>query len=457
MENQQLSLLKDTPVPKALLFLSIPSILTSLVTSLHNLIDTIYISHLENNAMIAATTLALPIMVLIQAFGDGIGVGSGSYLGRLLGADEKEQIDKTIATSMSMAFVVSIITFIFSLIALRPLLYLFSNDEMVIEYTHQYMQILVMFSFFSIFKQVLSYELKSGGDVNYPMFAIMISIGINIILNPIFMFDFGFGLKIKGAAIATVVSEAIASIMMMIRLVKNSSLIHWKFGNFSFDFRSFKQIILIGIPVAIRNGLPSLSYGLYAYSASFFGTDFLAAAGIARKAEYFARFVIMGIAQGYQPFASYNYGAKNKNRLIESMKLSMSFCVGYGIIMSILYLLFPHIIMNIMTQDTTLIHLGKNIVFGYAFSLPVIGIYQIIAGSFQAMGKGKLSFLSSILRQGLIYCPLVVILPYYFQEAGFIFVQPVCDWISVILICLLARNLFKEIKKMELKPKNQRI
>lgn len=446
-KNQQISLLKDVPVPKALFHLILPAVITSLVSTLHNLIDTIYISQLQNNAMIAATTLAMPVIAILQALGDGLGVGGGSYLGRLLGAKDELKIKRTINTVMTLAIIVSFAAFLSSFVFLDALVALFTDDPETAVYTYQYIQILTMFSVFQIVKQILSYLLRSVGDVRFPMIAIVISIGTNILLNPFLMFDFGLGLQIRGAAYATIIAEAIAAGMMLIRLIKHDSIIQWS-GHLELNTDSIKQIWNVGIAAFLRNGLPSLSYGLFATSAGLFGTAFVAAAGLARKGEHIATFVIMGIAHGFQPFAAYNFGAKNKKRLMEGIKLSILVSVLYGTFMFLLFFLIPAVIMNLLTNDQSLIEISAVVLRGYAFGMPVLGIYQILAGCFQSMGKGKLSFFSSVLRQGLIYCPMIYVLPRMFGEIGFACVQPLCDWISALIVCLLSKALIEEIRHM---------
>ncbi len=451
-KNKQLSLLKEVPVPKALFQLILPAIMTSLVATLHNLIDTVYISQLADNAMIAATTVALPIMVIIQALGDGIGVGGGSYLGRLLGANDEKKIKSTVNTVLTLAIIVAVIAFVGSFTFLDTLIDLFTDDPDVAVYTYQYMQILTMFSVFTIIKQILSYLLRSAGDVRYPMFVIMFSLTANVILNPFLMFDFGLGLKIKGAAYATILAEGIAAMMLLVRLIRHESVIQWQVGHLELNRDSLREIWNVGVAAFLRNGLPSLSYGLFATSAGLFGTDFVAAAGLARKGEHIATFVIMGIAHGYQPFASYNFGARNKKRLLESMKISLLVSVGYGTVMSLLFLLIPRVIMGLITNDATLIEISAMVLRGYALGMPILGVYQVLAGSFQSMGKGKLSFFSSILRQGLIYCPLIYIIPRMFGEIGFACVQPICDWISALMVLVLSKTLIQEIRNMPDEP-----
>lgn len=448
-KNKSIEILRDAPVSKALWYLSVPAVLTMLVGTLHNLIDGIYVSHLQDNAMIAATTVALPVVVVAEAIGEGIGVGTGSYLGRLLGAKEENKVERLIATSMTLMFLVSIIIVGSEIIFLKPIISFFSDDPLVIKHSYDYLIILISFSFFSISKLVVSNILRATGDVNYPMKIIMISIGLNILLNPIFMYDFGLGLKIRGAAIATAIAEMFASIAMFYRILFKNEIVKWKFGHFKFCKSSVKEIINVGIPVFIRNSLSSISYGLFAKSSGLFGTDFLAASGLSRKGEYFSRFVIMGVAQGYQSFAAYNYGARNKQRLIDGLKMTLEFTIGYGFVMGGFFLFFPEVFMRILTSDDLLISLGSRMLIGYAISVPFVAVYQIFAYNFQALGKGKLSFITSVLRQGIVYCPLVMILPRMFGMTGMIIVQPICDFCSALTVLILSRPIFKEIQSME--------
>lgn len=446
-ENRQY-ILKDEPVTSALIHLSVPSILSNLVGTFHNMIDTYYVSQLKNNSMIAATTVALPISVLIYALGEGIGAGAESCIGRYMGAGKKDKVERAVSTTIALSCLLSITAALFSVTLLKPMISVFTDSIEVIEHAYQYMVIMTLGSVFVIFKQVFTHLLRSCGDVKFPMKTVFIEVAVNTILNPFFMFDFGLGLKIRGAAIATVIAQGLSTALLFYRLLHQNSELSWKVGDFRINVESMKEIVGVGSAVFIRNGLPSLSYGLFAKSAGLFGTDYVAASGLARKAEHMATFVVQGIAQGYQPFASYNFGAQNKERLMEAMKKAILFTTAYCCITAVLFFFGPKLIMMILTTDPLLIDYGSSILKWYALGLPIIGIYQILAASFQSMGKSKLSFITSVLRQGVIYCPMMVVLPVWLRETGFMMVQPLCDWISVCITCLLARSLIREIRQM---------
>lgn len=446
-ENKQY-ILSEQPVTSALIALSVPSILTNLVTTFHNMIDTFYISQLKNNTMIAATTVALPIMVLIFALGEGLGAGAESCIGRQMGARQDEKVKESVSTTMILACLLSVVAIVFAMTGLRPVINTFTDDSAVVEYAYQYMSILTMGSVFVVFKQVCTHLLRSSGDVQFPMKTIFLEVALNTILNPIFMFDFGFGMKVRGVAVATVIAQGVSAIILLIRVMTQKSALSINWKKLSLNLESAKEIAAVGSAVFFRNGLPSLSYGLFAKSAGLFGTDYIAASGLARKAEQAANFVIFGVAQGYQPFASYNYGARNKQRLMSAMKQTIIFTVLYGCAVGLVFYGVPHLLMRIFTSDAMLIVHGSEILKWYAVGMPIIGVYQIFAASFQSMGKSKVSFITSVLRQGIIYCPLIVILPRLLNETGFAMVQPMCDWISALITCILARKMIKEIKQM---------
>ena len=446
-ENKQY-ILSEQPVTSALIALAVPSILTSLVTTIHNMIDTYFISQLKDNTMIAATTVALPITVLIYALGEGLGAGAESCIGRQMGAGQNEKVKESVSTTLILACFLSVIAVIFTITGLRPVIRTFTDDFTVVEHAYQYLSILTMGSVFVIFKQVCTHLLRSSGEVQFPMKTVFLEVAINSILNPIFMFDFGLGMKVRGVAVATVIAQGISAAILLTRLLTQKSVLSIDWRKLRLNFESTKEITAVGSAVFFRNGLPSLSYGLFAKSAGLFGTDYIAASGLARKAEQAATFVVFGIAQGYQPFASYNYGARNKQRLMSAMKQTILFTVLYGCAVGLIFYGAPHLLMRIFTSDAALIADGTKILKWYAVGMPVIGIYQIFAASFQSMGKSRVSFVTSVLKQGIIYSPLVVILPRLLNETGFAMVQPACDWLSAIITCVLAKQLIQEIKKM---------
>lgn len=446
--KDQIAVLKDEPVGKALIQLAVPAILTNLVMTLYNVVDTAFISQLHNNSMIAATTVALPLMVIIQAVGDGIGAGTGSYIGRMLGEGNEKKVQKIISTAMTMTLIASVILIVFTMTGLKGVVGYYSPDAEVAQYAFVYMQVLMGLSFFSIIKLVLSFLLRSAGDVRYQMFATITGVVLNVLLDPFFMFDWGLGLEIQGAALATMVAEVVSVVMMLMRIIKRKSVIQWIDRQLIMDKESVSEIFNVGFAVALRSGLPSISYGLLAKSAGLFGTDFVAASGLARKAQTIAVFVVMGIASSYQPFASYNFGAKNKNRLMKAIKYSIGFTLIYGIIMGIVLYFFPIQLMSMFTSDKMLCEMGKGVLQGLAFSIPILGVYQILATSFQAMGKGKLALLNTILHQSVIYWPMVYFLPRWFGKFGFYAVKPITDWMTLLMIVTISRPLINEIQEL---------
>ena len=273
-ENKQY-ILSEQPVTSALIALAVPSILTSLVTTIHNMIDTYFISQLKDNTMIAATTVALPITVLIYALGEGLGAGAESCIGRQMGAGQNEKVKESVSTTLILACFLSVIAVIFTITGLRPVIRTFTDDFTVVEHAYQYLSILTMGSVFVIFKQVCTHLLRSSGEVQFPMKTVFLEVAINSILNPIFMFDFGLGMKVRGVAVATVIAQGISAAILLTRLLTQKSVLSIDWKKLRLNFESTKEITAVGSAVFFRNGLPSLSYGLFAKSAGLFGTDYI--------------------------------------------------------------------------------------------------------------------------------------------------------------------------------------
>lgn len=449
--NNQLFILQEEKISRAIMKLAIPSILTSLVGVIYNVIDTVYISQLHNNSMIAATTVAMPLMIILQSFGDAIGMGASSYVGRLLGMNRQERAYRTIKTAMTVALGVSLVVSIGMILLLDPLLSLFSTEESVTFFAKQYMTIILLGGVFATYKQILSNILRAQGQIKVPMIAIIVGVVLNIVLNPIFMFEWGLNMKVQGAALATILSQFIAMCIMLQRLGSNKVIVPWKMKDFGFDLSCFQEIVRVGSAAFVRQILPSASFSFMVTAASVYGTDFLATMGIAKKSLQIVTAIFMGYAHGIQPFLAYNYGAKNKERIIKVMRFSTVFVVLFGLAMSVVFALRGDWIIGMYIQDANIIGYGELMLIGYACSFPILGVYQVYASSLQAFGKSKESFWLSVSKQGFFYIPLIIILPKIFGMAGIYATQPVTDWLTFIMLIFLCRKLPQQLKALDTK------
>lgn len=445
----QLSIMRDERVPKALVRLAIPSILSALVGVVYNIVDTYFISLLNNPAMIAATTVALPLSMIVQSFGDGLGVGAGSYLGRLYGERQYEKAYVGLCTAITLGLVISILSSGTMMLFLRQILPLFNIADDVIQYTYDYMIILLAGGVALLFKQMLSNVLRAQGLVRWPMIAIIMGIILNVILDPIFMFDFGLGLGIKGAAYATILAWIVSALMMFGVLCMKHNSQRWKPFDFKFNLEAIHNISTIGLAAFVRQILPSFSITFLIRAASVYGTALVAAMGISKKSLRLITAVFAGYAHALQPFFAYNYGAKNRQRIEQALSISRIFVLVTGLFTSFIFYFAGYYIVRLFGADQQVIQYGINMLKGYALSLPVLGIYHVYAATLQAFGKSRASMILSSSRQGLFYIPVVLIVPRLVGELGIYLAQPLSDWMTFFLLIYLCRNLPKEIAALK--------
>ncbi len=442
-------LLGQEDVNKAILTLAVPSILTSMINIVYNIISTAYLSALHNDAMIAATTVALPLTTILQSFGDGIGIGAASYIGRLLGEKKEEKTASVLRTAYTLAFFISLVLSMVMVIFLRQLMLVFKAEPDVVEFTVQYMRIILIGGTFMNFKQILSALLRAQGEVAIPTFAMISSVVISVILTPVFMYEWGLNLAIRGAAYATFCSNLFAMSVMLYRQCSTKVMIRWKLFDFGIDREAVREIFRVGFSAFTRQILPSFSQTTLYRAASPFGTAFLAALGIGKKSLNLITAVFMGFSRGVQPLTAFCYGGRLRKRLTETLKKATVFVLLYAVIGSIVYYNFGDRVFSLYTSSPEIIGYGKFLLKGYSLTLPLLGFYQLYATTLQAFGKSSESFWISVFKQVIFYIPFVLLLSAVFGQRGMYYIQPATDLCTVIMLLVLCRNLPREIREME--------
>lgn len=288
--------------------------------------------------------------------------------------------------------------------------------------------------------------LRAEGDVKFPMFAIMLGALLNIILDPIFMFEWGLNLGLDGAAIATIVSQYISTIVLTLRLTSMDTVVHWKITRWLFDMKIACEILALGVALFFRQALVIFSMMFINSAAANYGTNLVAAIGLAMRPMMIVNYVLIGYAQGFQPFAGFNYGAKNFTRLKESLNLSIRWSSMFLTFMTVVLVLFARPIMEIFTQSEEVIYYGSRMFYAICLALPFMGFYQIHMVLFQSLGKAKEAFILSVARQGIFFVPMILILPRFFAYNGILAAQPAADLLTVLLTAWFSIRLKKEFE-----------
>lgn len=438
-------MMEKESISKVLLKLSVPAIIAMLINAIYNIVDTMFVGMLNNTSAIAAVSIVYPLFMFIGAIGVMFGAGGASYLSRLLGEKKKKEADKTLTSTIIIGCIFSLIFTVISIIFLDEFLLMYGATETTMPYAREYGYTIVLGAIFTIGTGIMSNTIRAEGNSKYSMIATCIGGVINIILDPIFMFKFGMG--IKGAAVATVISQLVSFIFLLRYYYSKKSYIKLGIKFFKPTFNMFFEILKIGIPIFVTQVLASFALGFMNLGAKPYGDAAVAAMGIVFRVMSIGFYIVFGIGQGFQPVAGYNYGAKNFTRLKEAVKLSIKWSIISGIVISILFIVFAEGCMLIFTRDREVINIGIKAFRAASLLFPLFGYVNTYAVLYQALGKALGAFILSISRQGIFYIPLIFILPKFIGLEGVIFCQTAADGLAFIETFIMAIWLNKNLKK----------
>ncbi len=440
--------LGEMPINKLLTKMAAPAIVGMLANSLYNVVDTIFLGQGVGTIAIAGVTIALPMQMLIMAISFLVGVGAASVISRRLGEKNTELAHQAAGNAITSILVTSTILTILALIFIDPLLIFFGATEGILPYARDYLAIVLLGSPFFGFSIVANNIIRSEGNAKVAMISMLIGLGLNIILDPIFIF--GLHLGIKGAAIATAISQIIAFMYVLNYFIsKKTSLILEK-KHFKINLNIQKEIIALGSSSFLRQITFIILAIAIQNSLKLYGGDiYIAVYGIINKIQMFVMLPPFGLTQAYQPIVGYNYGAKKYNRIIEvnrkTLKISTIYCTVFFVIM----MLFPAQIISIFTPDSEAIRLGTialqlNILF-----FPLFGFQMIGATYFLAVGKAWTALFLTLSRQVIILIPLVLILPIFFQANGIWYSFPIADGSAILIVFFFLRKELKRLNELK--------
>ena len=430
-------------IASLLVGLSIPSIIAMLTNAIYNLVDTFFIGRIGTSA-VGAVAVAFPIFNLIGAVGLTYGVGAASYVSRLLGAGEKEQADKAASTALFTSLATGIAFALLGLMYLDPLLTAFGATETIMEYAREYTMIIIMGSIFTMMNMTMNNLVRAEGNAQRFMVAMVSGALLNVALDPIFIF--GFGMGIKGAAVATVISQSVSTVIILEYFVRKKSFTNLSIRLFRFSLHIYSEIFKIGLPTFLRQFLSSFSVALLNNAAGAFGDHAVAAIGITMRVLMLGMMVLFGYGQAFQPVAGYNYGAKKFSRVFEALKFSILVTTVFATFFAIIGMVIPGSIVSIFSNDPEVIDVGSRALRAVSIFFPSFGFVITFTVLFQALGKGFAAGLLSMSKQGLFLIPAIIVLPRLFELNGVIYAQTIADFFTLFVAAILAMMIVKKLK-----------
>lgn len=472
-QEKRLLLMKDEKVKKALTSLAIPSVIAMLVNALYNFIDTMFVGMLNNTDAMAGVSIGFPIFLIILALGQLIGIGASSYAGRMLGAGKKESAQRTASIAVCLGVIFAIISVTLGLIFIETILRFMGATESVMVYAKDYCKFLILGSLFTINNMVFNNLLRTEGAAKASMTTLILGAVVNVILDPIFMFEWGLNLGVAGAAIATVIAQCCSTIYILSYYIRGKSVIKINKKSIMTKTSEDKEIVVsiikIGSPMFLMQVLTSAAFGLLNSAAAGFGPAALATLGISNKIYSMFLQVLQGYVQAFLPFTAFNVGAKQYDRVKEGVVFSLKLAISLGISATILFNLFPEVFIKMFTQDEEVIKLGVNCLKAQTYMLGAVAAILIMNALFQAMGKSKEAAVLAIGRQGLFFIPMILILPKVFEDGkplfleklvsypmesglyGVMFAQPVADMTTFVLAACLGIKIYKYLDELDKK------
>lgn len=448
----------DYKIPKAVATLALPSMMGMLINIVYNLADTFFVGQTGDSNQVAAVSVAMPVFLFCLALGNLFGEGGCAFISRSLGEGKREKIKSISSFCIYTGIAASVVLAVLFIAFRRPMLYLTGASDYTIDFACDYLLWVSLGAPFVVTSIVVCNLVRGEGAAKDSMIGMVIGQIVNIILDPIFILSsgdnmfgislpVGFGLGVKGAAIATVLGNVVSVGYFLIYFMRGKSILSITPKRYSLGDGIPKGVINVGFPAALNNLLMSLSNIVVNIFLAKYGDNAVAAMGVAMKANMLVVMLQIGLAQGIQPLIGYCYGSHNFTRMRKSIRFGMMCNIIIGGAVTVFYIVFRRNVIGVFIDDPSVIEYGVKMLTALMVPGTVLGIMFIINFAFQGMGKGPQSLILAGSRQGLIYLPMLLIMNYFVGLEGIIWAQPVADLCSVVLAVIMFSSTMKKIKK----------
>ena len=419
-------------IPRLLLSFSLPAIVGMLAQAMYNLIDRVFVGHAIGSNGIAGTTVCFPFMTLLMAFGMLISFGSAALVSIRLGEKRHEETEQIIGNAFVLLICVAVTLTTVGSLLLDPLLVLFGASPTVLPFAHDYMRIILLGSIFQTIGFGFNALIRAEGNPRIAMVTMLISVVLNAILAPIFIFGFNGGMK--GAALATVVAQFVCAVWVLSYFLRGRSLVRLRWRNMRVRLPVFLAIITIGSPPFAMQIAASVTNSIINHQLLKQGGDIaISVIGIVFAMSMVIGMPIIGINQGAQPIIGYNYGAKRFDRVKKTLQTAIIGASCIALFGFVLAMIFPlQVIRAFNSSDIALASLGVHAIRTAMFLLPLAGFQMVSSSYFQAVGKPRHAMLLTLSRQFLLLIPAVLVLPHFFGLDGVWLAIPFADLASTV-------------------------
>ncbi|OUN30237.1 MATE family efflux transporter [Blautia sp. An81] len=449
--NEDKEFLRTEPLGKLLLRLALPTVAAQLINMLYNIVDRIYIGHIPNIGATALTGVGvcMPLIMIVSAFAALVGYGGAPRASIFMGKQDKESAEKTLGNCFMLQILISVVLTVVLLVWNRDFLMAFGASENTIEYGVNYMDIYALGTIFVEITLGMNAFITAQGFAKTGMLSVLIGAVSNIILDPIFIF--GFNMDVRGAALATIISQALSCIWVVSFLCGKKTFLRIRRKNLRLVPKIIMPCLALGVATFIMQASESVISVCFNSSLQKYGGDIaVGAMTILTSVMQFAMLPLQGLGQGAQPIISYSYGAGDSGRVRAAFKLLLKVSLGYSILLWILVMLLPGGFAAMFTSDPQLMEYTRTALRIYMGAMFLFGIQMACQMTFNALGKAKESIVVAVMRKFVLLIPLIYIMPQIMksnQAMAVYMAEPMADFLAVTFTAVLFAVQFKKILK----------
>ena len=451
-QNASPTILGDMQPSKAIVKLALPATLALLAKAVYNIVDTAYIGMLDSDIALTAVGVTVPLLLIMVSIENIFAAGAAVLAGRQLGAKDDEGASRTVTTIVGLSVAIGIVLCVGGVVFIEPLMRTFGASDASLPLAKDYAFWMFLAALANLPAQSMNCAARAESSVRISSIAVITGAALNVILDPVFMFDWGLGLGVAGASLATTVSQFVTFFILAWFYLSGRSIIRLRLSAFRPGWELIRTVTLIGIPTAVIQICLSVASSLTNIAAAPLpnADEIIAAYGVVQRLILIGCYVVMGFMQGYQPVASYAFGAREEERFHQSVRFALKGSLLLTVMVAAAYILLSRPLILLFNSNPVIVDYGRWLLISQVALYPAFGLCYMMTITFQTIGESRYGLFLSVIRQGLFYVPFILILPKLFGATGIYFSQPAAD-ILTILVCLFSIKPMKRIASERMK------
>lgn len=443
--NASSSILGDMKPSKAIVKLALPATLALLAKAVYNIVDTAYIGMLDSDIALTAVGVTVPLLLIMVSVENIFAAGAAVLAGRQLGAGDEQGASRTVTTIVGLSIGIGILLCVGGIIFIEPLMRAFGASDVSLPLAKDYAFWMFVAALANLPAQSMNCAARAESSVKISSVAVITGAALNVILDPVFMFDWGFGMGVEGASLATTISQFVTFFILAWFYLSGRSVIRLRIQAFRPSWNLIKTVTVIGIPTAVIQICLSVASSLTNIAAAPLpqSDEIIAAYGVVQRLILIGCYVVMGFMQGYQPVASYAFGAKKEERFHESVRFALKGSLLLTVIVAAIYIVLSRPLILLFNNNPDIVNYGKWLLTSQVALYPAFGLCYMMTITFQTIGESGYGLFLSMIRQGLFYIPFILVLPKVMGITGIYCSQPAADVLTII-VCLLSVTKMKK-------------